>query len=251
MKLFFSLKILLVIISRISTQENETFNSTIYETNNTDINNTEVFKLPDEILKDYAEYKVLEELSAEQTCSMEHNFQMYDENKIVEKIKKDPCIVNSKTFSLILEAGWLNAARHLVQEIYLVKYIDPSHTLYTYINKYESNSSKLKNLLYENISGELKTNYSFENSENSVRVIVKLPDSSFNVEYLSVYCYKDLMKINGIFKTRNKLFKIVDSKYFFDLIEGDCQHNFNSYNGEIEIDFQKKNKLKVWNSLFK
>jgi hypothetical protein len=112
------------------------------------------------------------------------------------KIVQDNCVPSQKTFIKILEAGWSELSGFIVKEIYLPKLIDPTHTLYTYIKKYETQVSKFKYLLdditnYENYAA----NYKFENFDTYVKLFVKLPYPIFVVEYLSFYCYKDLLKI--------------------------------------------------------
>lgn len=214
-------------------------------------NNTSDYKLPDEILEHYAHYKALEEYMGE-TCNYESIIEDYSEIKLKEKIGRERCIPNWKTLAKILELGWTELGKYLVTEVYLPKLIDPTRTIYTYIKKYETGTRKLNYLLgdlskYENI----QLNYKYENFDDNVKVTVQLPDASYIVEYLSIYCYKDLLKIHGIFRTRNKLVRIKDSKTLFDAIDNECEYNYNSFDHQIEINLNKVNKLKKWTKLFK
>lgn len=208
------------------------------------------YDLPKEIYEEFAEYQSLEDYN--NTCSYENYFEIYNEKTLSDSIRAKNCTPNYKTFHHILEAGWFNLVEHLVKNIYLPQLIDPSHTMYTYLKKFESQSGKLKHLLEDTSKYEkLPLNYAYENFENSIKISIPLPDPSLNVEYLSVFCFKDLFKINAIFKARNKYVKFSDSKKLFDLIDGDCESNYNNYNQKLEITFNKVNKLKKWTSLFK
>jgi hypothetical protein len=233
---------------KIITNTTET-NLTESEKNETQ-KNLQNFDLPKEILEEYSEYQNLEDYN--NTCTYENYIDNYNEKTLSESIRAKNCIPNYKTFQLILDAGWFNLTEHLVKNIYLPQLIDPSHTMYTYLKKFESQSGKLKHLLADTTKYEkLPINYAYENFENSIKISIPLPDPSFNVEYLSVYCYKDLFKINAIFKARNKFVKFSDSKKLFDFIDGDCESNYNNYNQKLEITFNKVSKLKKWTTLFK
>ena len=214
-------------------------------------NITDVFRLPEEVYLKYSEYQILEDYN--KTCAYEHIFDSFNEKKLEEMIRKDNCIPNIKTLQSILEAGWLNLAEYLVSEVYLPKQIDPTNAIYSYLKKYESQAGKLKYLLndsslkYDNLLAA----FSYENFQNSIKITIPLPDASFVVEYLSVYCYKDMFKIRGIFKAKHKIFKMNESKKLYDMTEAECEYNYNSFNHKIEITFDKLNKIKVWNTLFK
>jgi hypothetical protein len=217
------------------------------EGNSTNIDN---FDLPQEITKIYGEHQSLEEYN--NTCAYEHLFESFSEKKLNDTIRRENCVPNFKTLQLILEAGWFNLVEHLVQNVYLPKLIDPTHIIYTFLKKFETQTNKLKHLLPDSSKYEtLPASYSFDNFDNSIKITLPLPDASFVVEYLTVYCYKDLLKISAIFKARHKYYKFNDSKKLFDLVGGECEHNYNSFNHKLEITFDKLNKLKKWTSLFK
>lgn len=209
-----------------------------------------LYKLPEEIYENFQEYDLLEEYN--KTCSFENVFDSFTEQKLKERIIRENCIPNFKTFQNILENGWVKLYEYLVQHVYLPKLIDPTSAVYTYLKKYETQSGRFKYFLNDTSSyEEIQTNYQYENFDNKIQVTIPLPDASFVLEQLSLYCYKDLLKIKGIFKARHKLYKISESKYLFDMVDGDCEYNYNSFNHKIEISFNKMNKLKKWTSLFK
>lgn len=210
----------------------------------------EAYTLPKEILEHYAEYHTLEEFN--NTCTYETIFNGFTEKKLEEKIKRDNCIPNSKTLALILEAGWYNLTKFLVEEVYLKKAVDPTNIIFTYVRQFENSASKLKFLLGDLISyATLSPSYSYDNFDNNVKILIHIPDQSYILEYLSIYCYKDLFKVNSIFRSRNKFYRLVDSKNLFDIVDGECDYSYNSFSHQVEINIIKKNKLKKWTSLFK
>jgi hypothetical protein len=209
-----------------------------------------LYELPVELYENYQAYHLLEEYN--KTCSFEKVFDSFTEQKLKERIIRENCIPNFKTFQNILENGWVSLYEYLVQEIYLPKLIDPTSAVYTYLKRYETQSNRFKYFLNDTSAyEEIQPNYIFENFENKIGLTIPLPDASFVLEHLSLYCYKDLLKIKGIFKSRHKLYKILESNYLFDMVDGDCEYNYNSFNHKIEISFNKLNKLKKWTSLFK
>ena len=60
-----------------------------------------------------------------------------------------------------------------------------------------------------------------------------------------------MFKLNAVFKTRNKIYKVSDSKTLYDHIDGDCTHSFNHYTHQVDIKFNKLNKYKRWENLFR
>jgi hypothetical protein len=209
-----------------------------------------VYSLPEEILKTYANYQTLEDYN--NTCSYENIIEVVNEEELKAKILRENCTPNAKTLSKILDAGWTNLCNYLVNQVYLPNLIDPTHIIYTYTQKYETQVNRFKYLIDDLSTYEkLPIDYKFENLDSNVKIGIKLPDPSFVIEYLSVYCYKDSLKINSIFRSRQRLVRIVDSKTLFDVVESECENNYNPYNNQLEINLVKINKIKKWHSLFK
>jgi hypothetical protein len=206
--------------------------------------------LPKEVSDNFAEYEALEE--RKETCNFESQIETMDEDQITRKIKQAGCVPDHKTLSSILDAGWTTLANYIIKEIYLPNFIDPSQSIYAYIHK---NESKLKNIqsltqnfsIYESIIPQ----YSYENLDNIVKVSIKLPDPTFSPEYYSLYCFKDMLKLNGIFKNRQKSFKIIEKKTFFSQIEGECEYSYNYFSHQFELTLVKAQKFKKWDKLFK
>jgi hypothetical protein len=204
---------------------------------------------PQEVLEKYDEYITLEDY--EKACNIENMIKSNDEMFVRSKLLNSECIPDCKSLTAVLENGWYEIAKILVTEVYLKQKIDPTSTLYNYYNKEESKLNKLKTLFADIKYETLNPQYSFVNFDNSVKLIMKLPDASFIAEYVSIYCYKDMFKINAIFKSRNKLYKHADQKILYDSIVNDCETNFNSYENHLEISMEKQNKLKIWEKAFK
>ena len=218
--------------------------------NNTQNKNETYF--PPEILKEYAEYETLEELDNTKTCNYENMIDQYNENYVITKIKQKNCIPDAKTLNMVLETGWEELAQYLVKEVYLAQHIDPTSTIYTFIRNNESKMKTIKNLISDYTKfDKIPINYKFENLDNSVKLLIKLPDPTYAPEYFSIFCQKDLFKLHAIFKSRNKIIRMVDSKTLYDHMEGECQYNFNYFEHQIEVSFNKLSKLKVWDRLFK
>lgn len=212
-------------------------------------NSTDPF-FPKEVLDNYAEYMSLDEVKTN-LCNLENQMENYDEASFLRKIKILNCIPNPKTLATILDAGWYNVTEYLIKEVYLPNYIDPVSIVYTYAHKTES---KLKSMLHllENAKYEsLPLVYTFENFDNTIKFKIKLPDASFVSEYISILCYKDMFKLNATFKSRHKLYKLKDTKRFFDLVQGECEYTYNNFENVVQLSFTKVNKFKKWDRLFK
>lgn len=213
----------------------------------------------EEILAKYAEYTQLEDLDKKQTCNYEMHCKNYDEERTKSAIKnhlknsdKNFCVPDSKSLTAILENGWKNLSEYLIKEVYLPKNIDPSIVVHGYINSSHSKLKTISQVLKDfRNSKNLKIKFIFENYENSIKANMVFPDASYTPEYLSIFCFKDSLKINGIIKSRNRVFKIEENKRLYDEIEGSCKHVFNSFTNSVEINFDKLKKLKKWERLFK
>ena len=204
---------------------------------------------PKEILDKFDEYVSLEDY--DKACNLENMIKTNNENIVRTKLLNSDCIPNSKTLNAVLENGWFEIARDLVKEVYLKMKIDPTSALYNFYNKEEGKFNKLKTLISDVKYETLKPQYDFINFDNSIKLLLKLPDASFIAEYVSVYCYKDMLKINAIFRSKNKFYKHTDKKILYDTIVNDCETNFNSFENNLEITIEKQNKLKKWEKIFK
>lgn len=211
---------------------------------------------PKEILEKYSEYTPLEEYK--QVCNYENILLSFDEELMKEKIIQNTsansknCVPDAKSLAAILENGWNKLAEFIIKDVYFPKLIDPSQSIITFSGKSES---KLKSLvqfvnLFSN-SANLVPKFNHENFDDKIKFNIVLPDASYSPEYISVFCYKDSFKINAVFKSRNKTYRLSESKQFYDFILGDCEHNFNSFNNQIEFSLKKLNKMKKWEKLFK
>lgn len=206
----------------------------------------------DEILEKYAEYETLEEIPSYKTCNYETQIHDYKQEYVLDKIKLANCIPDSKTFSLSLEIGYHELAKYLVKELYLPKFIDPTQTLYSYINQNEGKLNSIKTFVESlQMATKLNLDYTFENFDNSIKFYITLPDPTYVLEYFTVFCYKDMFCINAIFKHKNKVFKINDNKLLYDLIEAECENTYNYFEYRFEISFNKVSKFKKWEKLFK
>jgi len=209
-----------------------------------------------EILEKFAEYTPVEEYK--QVCNYESMIITSDEETIKNKIISNSapntknCVPDSKSFIAILENGWSNLSEFIIKDIYFPKLVDPSQIVISFINK---SDSKLKSLVHYvneySESTDISPKFNFENFDDKITFNIVLPDGSYILEYISIFCYKDAFKINSVFKSKNKLFRINLSKQFYDLISGDCDYTFNSFNNQIEFSFKKMNKMKKWDKLFK
>lgn len=211
---------------------------------------------PKDILEKYAEYTPLEEYKL--VCNYENVIVSNSEESIREKIiqnlsqEKKNCVPDGKSLSAILENGWNNLAEFIIKEIYLPKLVDPTQTIMTFTSKSESKLKSLVqfiNLLSNSI--EITPKYNYENFDDKIKFNIVLPDASYVPEYISIFCYKDSFKINSVFKSRNKVYRINEQKQFYDFVSGECEYNFNSFNNQIELSFKKLNKMKKWDKLFK
>jgi hypothetical protein len=201
---------------------------------------------PKDILEKYAEYIPLEEY--QQVCNYENNIVSSAEETIKEKIIQNisqntkNCVPDGKSLVAILENGWNNLAEFIIKDIYFPKLIDPSQLILTFSSKSEL---KLKSLvqfinMFSN-SATLSPKYTYENFDDKIKFNIVLPDASYIPDYISIFCYKDSFKINSIFKYRSKVYRINESKQFYDSISGECEYNFNSFNNQIELSFKKLN----------
>lgn len=215
---------------------------------------TEENYFSEEIKEKYGEYTLLED--HDKTCNYENLINSSNEenikNKITENSISKNCVPDIKSFVSILENGWKELAEYLVTEIYLQKMVDPSQTILSYTNKSDTKLKYLVQFVNEfSKSTKLIPKYTYENFDDKIKFNVVLPDASYNPEYVSVFCYKDSFKINSILKTKNKIFRIYESKQFYDQIVGDCEYTFNSFSNQLELSFNKLNKMKKWEKLFK
>lgn len=246
MKKEFRLAFLICIFNLISSEEEVK----VIEGNNTQkpVNETSFF--PQEIIENFQEYKVLEEI--EGTCNFEKFIKQNSKQTIFDKLKSSACLPDANTFKLILGLGWEDLIKYVVQEVYLPQSIDPTNVLYNFINKNEATSRSLKNLLGDlSRSSTLPFTYTYRNFENSVQFVVKLPDPSYVPEYMSIFCHNDMLKLNCVFKSRSKIYRLVETKFFFDQVEGGCEKSYNYFEHQIEISLYKLNKYKTWDKLFK
>ena len=209
--------------------------------------------LPDDVLDNFAEYVQLEDFR--NTCSIEKQIAQYDEFKLKEYILKEKCIPDLKSFNLILQEGWQNLINFIVQEIYLSNMIDPSQPLYVYFNKNKSTIKVINNLVTDfTLMKNLSLIYSFEEkSEDKVNIKANVPFYNYVPLYTNIFCFKDMLIISAIFKNKQKqLFRIHETKILYDLISNkECTFVYNYFTNSFEISFQKENKFKVWENLFK
>lgn len=218
--------------------------------NNTNVNKSASY-IDEEILKHYAYYTTLEEYQND-TCYLEPQIEAYTEDVITKRIKDSGCIPDSKSLSAILELGWEKLAEYLVKDVYLANMIDPSSIMYSYLYKNEGKIKYLRNLIVDVTKmDKLDLTYSFENYDNVVKFYGKLPDASYSVEYFSVFCYKDMLQIHAIFKARNKIYRLKDSRTLYDEMENECEYNYNSFDAQFEFSLNKVKQMKKWEKLFK
>jgi hypothetical protein len=241
--MFKKLYLLLLILVLALSKKNKSINLYFNSTNDN--------YLPNELFDNYLEYAALEEYT-NNTCNLESFIENNSKLSVLKKVDEIKCIPDYKTFASILENGWTEVAEKLIKNIYLDKKIDPINTLYTYINKIEGKINYFEQSETEQeIHEKLKIGYEFENLDNSINFKVKIPDFSFVLEHYSVFCYKDMFKLHAVFRARNKLYKIQESKQFFDLVDGECEHNYDSFSGTMNMSLNKVNKYKKWGELFK
>lgn len=207
--------------------------------------------LPTELLETYQEYTALEDYT-NNTCNIENFIEGNPKPAVIKRIQEIKCVPDFKSFAAILENGWTDVAEIMIQNIYLNKKIDPTHTLYTHINKNEAKIKYLQQLDSELETYEkLRVSYEFENYDNDIKFKIKIPDQSYVLEHYSIFCYKDMFKLHAVFRSRNKFYKLEESKQFFDIVDGDCEHSYDSFSGIMNISFNKVNKYKKWVELFK
>ena len=215
------------------------------------LNSTQNDYLPNELYENYMEYNILEEYS-NNTCNLENLIENYPKSKTLNKLEDGKCIPDHKTFSLILDKGWTDIGKLLVDNIYLKNNIDPTNTLYNYISKIDSTVKYLeKHETWNEKYDKIKVSYSFENFDNYIKFKVVLPDLSYILEHYSIFCFKDMFKVSAIFRVRNKLYSIDETKYLFDMIENDCEHEYDSFTNTIKVSLNKLHKYKKWEELFK
>jgi hypothetical protein len=209
--------------------------------------------LPDEVLENYLEYVQLEDF--QNTCSIEKQIAEYSQEKLKEYILGQKCIPDLKSFNLILEEGWQDLINFIVQDIYLPNLIDPSQPLYVYFNKNLSTIKGLRKQIVDfNSMKNMSLVYSYEEkSDETIEVKAKIPNYTYVPLYTNVFCYKDMLIITAIFKNKqNQLFRLYDVKYLYDTMSSkECTFSYNYFNFSFEINFQKENKFKVWEKLFK
>jgi hypothetical protein len=240
--MFKKLLLLIFIIALTNCKKNKTIR--LYLNSTTDY-------LPEELFETYLEYTALEEYT-NNTCNLENFIESNPKHVVLKKIEESKCIPDYKSFAAILDNGWTEIAEKMIKNIYLDKNIDPTHTLYTNINKNEAKIKYLQQLDTEQETYEkLRISYDFENFDNSIKFKVNIPDLTYVLEDYSIFCYKDMFKLHAVFRSRNKFYKIEESKQFYDLIDGDCEHNYDSFSGIMNISFNKVNKYKKWIELFK
>jgi hypothetical protein len=209
--------------------------------------------LPDEILENYSEYVQLEDF--QNTCSIEKQIAEYGEEKLKEYILNQKCIPDLKSFNLILEEGWQELINFIVQDIYLPNLIDPSQPLYVYFNKNLSNIKVFNNLIVDfNSMKNMSVVYSHEvKSDDTIQIKAKIANHNYVPLYTNVFCYKDMLIVTAVFKNKqNQLFRLYDVKHLYDTMSSkECNFSYNYFNFSFEITFQKENKFKVWEKLFK
>jgi hypothetical protein len=228
-------------------------NFALASNNQTDIptiNGTIYKYLPDGLFEAYHEYTILEE--HEEACNIESYVDSQPLDKVKTKIVDSRCFPHSKSFTAILENGWYDLAKDLVVNSYLKNSIDPTAPLYTQIHKHEAKVKYIESMTKPNLKYEkLNLIFDFENFDNTISFRAKLPDEGYVLEHYSVFCYKDMFKLNAVLNVRNKIYKVSDTRTFYDLIEGDCEHKENKKTFHIDVTFKKMNKYKRWPTLFK
>jgi hypothetical protein len=244
MKSLFFLLILIAILTSISTQEKKNKTVIIYNLGNT----TDKY-LPDELFEKYHEYSILEEYN--NTCNLENSIENQPHEKVQQRIKEGKCVPDYKSFMAILENGKLDIGKDLVLNYYLANSIDPTIPLYSTINKYENKAKYLDNLNLEHKFERVKLIYDYEDKDTAINFKAKLPDESYVLESYSIFCYKDMFKLNATFRNRNKIYKVTDAHTFYDQIEGDCEHSYNQFTSQFEVKMDKLNNYKRWETLFR
>jgi hypothetical protein len=206
--------------------------------------------LPDELFENYQEYTVLEENN--NTCNIESFVDSQPLEKVKLRISQSNCIPDHKSFAAILDNGWLGLSKDLVVNQYLENLIDPTSALYRYIGKHETKIKYVESFYAPDQNFEkLVLKYDFDNADNTILFRAKMPDEGYVLEHYSVFCYKDMFKLNAVVRRRNKLYKVSDSRTFYDLIEGDCEHSHKKFTYQVEINLNKLNKYKRWATLFR
>lgn len=202
---------------------------------------------PDEVTQKYSHYISLADLE-ENKCNLLSFFESYPKS-IMSKIEEKKCVPDSHTFQAILEEGYLEDAKTLIKAVYLKNEVDPSNEIKSWVGKKESRIKYIGNLIQPPTSSRITPNFSFYNYDNFVKLILKL-SNNFQSERITVLCHRDLLIVKGNFFLSNKTFALSEKKKLFDEVEGECEFNYNSFNSELEITFRKKNKMKMWETLF-
>jgi len=216
------------------------------------------YKLPESLMNTYSEFikleeiEELEEINKPKTCNFSDIVSKKTEELVTQVIFQKNCIPDAATFKEILENGWEKLRHRIVKEFYLNNKIDPSQSIYNYVGSNEDKIKTLSKLVVDyNKLKKLNVRYTYENLENSVNVQIKMPDFSYTPEYYSFFCKDNLLIVHAIFKSKGSLYRIKDSNRLFDNIEGECTYTYNYFTFSFEVLLHKKNKLKLWSSLFK
>lgn len=203
---------------------------------------------PEEIKEIYAEYTSLAE--KEDVCNLVSIF-MNHPNIIEDKIREKACIPDINSLLYLLEEGKIETVGKLIENIYLPNDIDPTDVINSWIGKTEGKIKHMNALIEEKKYKNLIPKYHFMNFDNKVEMIVKLNEEALVPEKLSINCYKDMLIFSMVFQKKGVKYIATDRKYLFDEVDGDCEYNFNQYGSEVEIDINKKNKMKKWDALFR
>lgn len=201
---------------------------------------------PKEIEEKYGFYVPLNEL--ENTCDLVHQFENFPKNCFAT-IKDKQCILNSQSFTYLLEEGLLEEAKYVIRELYLPNEVDPTYELRNWLSKKEARIKYVSSIINPPLHNKQITGkYSFLNYDNFVKFVLKL-DDNYLTDKLTVLCHKNMLIIRGNFFKSTKQFYLNERKKTYDEIDS-CDFNYNQFKSELEVTIKKVNKLKKWESLF-
>ena len=202
---------------------------------------------PKSIEEEYAHYTELKNI--ENGCNLMPSFENFPK-LIFNTIKEKKCLLNSNSFTYLLNEGLIEEAKYVIENIYLPNDIDPSYEVKNWISKKEGRIRQINKMLSPDIGNSIvKSQYSFINYDNYVKFVIKLNDTYLS-EKLTVVCYKNMIIIKGTFFKNNQNYLLNERKRLFDEVEENCDFNYNQFNSELEVTMTKIYKLKKWDSLF-
>ena len=208
------------------------------------------FFFPAEILEEFSHYTSLMEKDADELCNLISLFEAYP-NNIEDRFKEKNCIPDHHTLRFLLEEGHIELVGKMIVDTYLPNEIDPTEIVNSWIGKTNTLVKRIEQTIEQKNYLPLTPKYSYMNYDNNVSIVIKLSEEFLLSNKVDVFCIKDLLVVNSSFFKKGKYYYIRDRKKLFDEVDGECESTYNSYSSELEIRVNKKNKMKVWDSLFK